>query len=633
MKPQWRVNVVSRRIEIGVRTMPTIDGTENSETLTGTNGDDVIHGFGGDDILQGLDGNDTLDGGAGNDQLDGGAGNDTLDGGADSDLLFDASGNNTLNGGDGNDSLRIDGVIIAAGIYYTNALNGGAGHDGLSATNMDGTLSGGVGNDTLSAWFGTTSLNGDEGDDTIHLGGTTIARDPDGVQTASGGIGADMFQVSTTSRLSEADRILDFSPAEGDRISLSGVLNGQVINPHAWDGDAPLVFSGQLDPMLMTPGSALPASSHGITAIQVWYARSGSTTYLVADVNADRIFDANDMVVELTGEAVSSLSAADFVAGTFAALETNDARYDFNGDGRSDILWRNDNGSVTDWLGQSDGRFTGNTANANFKVGADWHVAGVGDFDGDGRDDVLWRNDNGALAEWLGEANGGFHGNANANYNVATSWHVVGVGDFDGDGCDDILWRNDNGSVTDWLGQSDGRFTGNTANASFKVGADWHVAGVGDFDGDGRDDVLWRNDNGALAEWLGQDNGGFHGNANANYNVATSWHVVGVGDFNGDGRDDILWRNDNGAVTDWLGQSDGRFTGNTANANIKVGSDWQVAGVGDFNGDGRDDVIWRNDNGALAEWLGQADGGFFGNAGVNYDVATSWHVQAPDLWM
>jgi hypothetical protein len=32
--------------------------------------------------------------------------------------------------------------------------------------------------------------------------------------------------------------------------------------------------------------------------------------------------------------------------------------------------------------------------------GADWHVHGTGDFDGDGRDVILWRTDSGALAIW-----------------------------------------------------------------------------------------------------------------------------------------------------------------------------------------------------------------------------------------
>ena len=33
--------------------------------------------------------------------------------------------------------------------------------------------------------------------------------------------------------------------------------------------------------------------------------------------------------------------------------------------------------------------------------------------------------------------------------------------------------------------------------------------------------------------------------------VYNSWAVVGTGDFNGDGKSDILWRNTNGTVAIW----------------------------------------------------------------------------------
>ena len=40
----------------------------------------------------------------------------------------------------------------------------------------------------------------------------------------------------------------------------------------------------------------------------------------------------------------------------------------------------------------------------------------------------------------------------------------------------------------------------------------------------------------------------FVGNdANAWHNIPTKWHVVGTGDYNGDGRDDVLWRRDDGS--------------------------------------------------------------------------------------
>ena len=103
------------------------------------------------------------------------------------------------------------------------------------------------------------------------------------------------------------------------------------------------------------------------------------------------------------------------------------------------------------------------------------------------------------------------------------------------------------------------------------------MAGTGDFNGDGRDDVLWRHDDGTITNWLGQANGSFAGNANAENDVSSNWHIIGIGDFNGDGRDDILWRSDGGLVTNWLGQSNGSFVGNGA-ALSDANANWQVQG-------------------------------------------------------
>src|SRR5829696_1524808 len=258
------------------------------------------------------------------------------------------------------------------------------------------------------------------------------------------------------------------------------------------------------------------------------------------------------------------------------------------------------------------------------------------DFNGDGRSDLIWRHDNGAFTNWLGQANGGFVGNdLNALRNLPTSWHVTGTGDFNGDGRDDVLWRNGNGALTNWLGQSNGGFVSNDLNALSNLPTSWQVAGTGDFNSDGRDDIVWRRTDGAFTEWLGQDNGGFVSNdANAFRNLPSTWQVVGTGDFNGDNRDDVAWRRDDGAFTVWLGQANGGFVTNDANAWAAVPTSWQVAATGDYNGDGRDDIAWRNSNGTFTNWLGQANGGFISNDANAWTVlTTAWHVQGQDNWL
>src|SRR4029078_3883644 len=119
----------------------------------------------------------------------------------------------------------------------------------------------------------------------------------------------------------------------------------------------------------------------------------------------------------------------------------------------------------------------------------------------------------------------------NAFSNVPTSWTIAGTGDFNGDGKDDVLWRSNTGQVSDWLATGTGGVTQNDANALVNVPTSWNVVGTGDFNGDGKDDVLWRSNTGQLSDWLGKANGGFTTNdANALVNVPTSWNVVGTGD-------------------------------------------------------------------------------------------------------
>jgi hypothetical protein len=74
------------------------------------------------------------------------------------------------------------------------------------------------------------------------------------------------------------------------------------------------------------------------------------------------------------------------------------------------------------------------------------------------------------------------------------------------------------------------------------------------------------------------------------------------------GNSDVLLRSSSGEVTDWLGLANGGFVANDAKALQPVTTDYQVAGVGDFNGDGRADVLFKTADSRLEPWVGSASG-------------------------
>ncbi len=79
--------------------------------------------------------------------------------------------------------------------------------------------------------------------------------------------------------------------------------------------------------------------------------------------------------------------------------------------------------------------------------------------------------------------------------------------------------------------------------------------------------------------------------------------VVGTGDFNGDGKSDILWRN---AVTGWnsIWYMNNTTVSSKGTVDIVTDLNWHIMGAADFNNDGKSDIIWRNNaNGQNVVWL------------------------------
>ncbi len=312
------------------------------------------------------------------------------------------------------------------------------------------------------------------------------------------------------------------------------------------------------------------------------------------DGKSDLIWREDDGTVALTTTPnLSALTSVNQAVGTnwiSVGLDWHlQAEADVSGDGRADLIWRNDNGSVAVWtLNGTQPLSAGTVATAS----ADWHIVGSADFNADGRSDILWRDDNGSVAVWT--LNGAQLQSTGVLGTAGSDWHIAGTADFSGDGRADILWRDDNGSVAIWTVNGTAL---QSAGVVATAGNDWHIAGTADFNGDGRSDILWRDDNGAVAIW--QLNGAQLQSAAVIATPGADWHILGTADFNGDGRADILWRNDDGSVAVWT-MNGAQILG--ANVVGKATGDWHLVSTNDYDGDHKADLLWRNDDGSLAEW-------------------------------
>lgn len=295
-------------------------------------------------------------------------------------------------------------------------------------------------------------------------------------------------------------------------------------------------------------------------------------------------------------------------------------RRDFDANGMSDILWRNSaTGDVTTWLingtALAGGGVPGSASSA-------WVIQGSGDFNGDGRSDVLWRNTTtGEVVVWF-ISSGTLLGSGSPG-SASSDWVVQGAWDFNGDGRSDILWRNSTtGQTYIWtLNATATAVTGGGSPGG--ATSDWVITRAGDFNGDGRADLVWRNSaSGEVYIWF-IDGSTLIGSGSPG-GASLDWVLEGSGDYNQDARSDVLWRNTTtGLVYIWLMNGASIIGGGSPGS---ATSDWVIQGVGDHNGDARTDILWRNSTtGNVLIWL--MNGAALVGSGSPGSASSQWVIQ------
>jgi FG-GAP-like repeat len=365
-------------------------------------------------------------------------------------------------------------------------------------------------------------------------------------------------------------------------------------------------------PFLLNKGDRVSSSwSGGPLIMQV----INSSSAVVSDVDGQSPLISSPLSAEdnYTIKIVNQSQAT--VQGNFGC--TVGEAHNFNGDGKSDILWRQTDGTTAIWL-MNGAQVT--QSGSLGTVGTSWQIVGQRDFDSDGKSDLLWRDTSGNTAIWF--MNGTTVASTGAVGNISINWTVVATGDFNGDGKGDILWRDTSGNLAVWL------MNGATVSASAGIGNVpniWTVAGIGDFNGDGKSDILWIDNAFNIVIWFmnGATVASTAGVGNVDGFGPGFWSVAGIGDFNGDGKSDIFWRYSLGQTAIWLmnGASvlSPAWPGN-------IPTTWSIVQTGDYDGNGTSDVLWRDTSGNTSIWF--MNGTAITSMGAVGNISTNWTVQS-----
>jgi C1A family cysteine protease len=271
---------------------------------------------------------------------------------------------------------------------------------------------------------------------------------------------------------------------------------------------------------------------------------------------------------------------------------------DFNGDKKDDIVTFTRGTTADVYVALSDGnKFNGTSVKWHDSFCMGNEIPLTGDFNGDGKDDIATFTRGTSGDVYIALSDGAkFNGNG-------VKWHdnfcmgneIPLVGDFNGDGKDDIatFTRGTTGDV--YVALSDGsKFNGTGVkwHDSFCMGTE--IPLVGDVDGDNKDDIITFTRGTTGDVYVAKSNG------SAFIGTAVKWHdnfcfgteTPVAGDYNGDKKCDILTFLLNATADVYGATSTGsQFTGTAVKVNDWFGLANEIPMTGDFNGDGKADLI------------------------------------------
>jgi len=304
---------------------------------------------------------------------------------------------------------------------------------------------------------------------------------------------------------------------------------------------------------------------------------------------------------------------------------------DFNGDGKSDMIVTTDTGSSW-YFSNGNGTWTvpytrSDLVNVMFTPG---------DFNGDGKTDLIITTTSGSY--WYFSNGDGTWTVPYIRSDLPYHYAEFTPGDFNGDGKTDLIITTTSASYW-YFSNGNGSWTVPYIRPDLALQTDLFgpysivMFTPGDFNGDGKTDVIITTASGS--SWFFSKGDGtwsipyvradlyYHDSRPNGHNVEFT-----PGDFNGDGKSDLVITTPGGSYW-YFSNGNGTWTYPYTRADLVLGSvDYDA---GDFNGDGKSDLLVEVLDDQLAYWyLSNGNGSWSTPLSMNVNVASD---RKYDVWM
>lgn len=403
------------------------------------------------------------------------------------------------------------------------------------------------------------------------------------------------------------DAVSALSIADGALSQLSGIVTRQLeLASQAANG----VYGTSQRVSLHTEARALTNEFNRIIASSQF---NGIGSF-GADSLSTRIqlgFGTNESIFVSTGTKMQrTVGTGTFNAGisfSNAGISADSTFADLNGDGKLDLIaGAKDGGTGVNFrLGNGDGTFGALTSLTS--GASDVRSVAVGDFNGDGRTDIIANGAyEGRVYVWLGNGNGTFSAGTSYTTGLTPSIGYMNVGDFNGDGRTDVVTVERNtGMLSMMFGNSNGSFS---AAITYSTGANFETnttVNVGDIDGNGTLDIAVGRANSSIGVFLNRGDGTL--SSILSIAAPNSGNYVTLADYNQDGKLDMISSGNTGNFI-MIGNGDGTFrTAQNLGVNYVLNTVKSV----DLNGDGFLDFVGTTySSDVLVSVLGNGDGTF-----------------------